>query len=152
MAEDAVADAFLAVHEHIGRYDPARPFKPWFYRILLNAVRAAGRRARLVPTLPDAPAVLGRHADPGPGPEAQALQRELDTALLRQIDQLPRKQREVIILRYYLDMDELTMATILDVPAGTVKWRLFQARNRLRRGFGDGEDRHPFTAEERQHV
>jgi RNA polymerase sigma-70 factor, ECF subfamily len=35
-AEDAVADAFVLVYEHIAQFDPARPFAPWFYRIVAN--------------------------------------------------------------------------------------------------------------------
>src|SRR5579872_2839928 len=52
-AEDAVAEAFIAVARHIGGYDRSRPFAPWFYRIVINAARAAARRGRSVPTVSD---------------------------------------------------------------------------------------------------
>jgi RNA polymerase sigma-70 factor, ECF subfamily len=132
VAEDAVADAFLAVHRHIGSYDTSRPFAPWFYRIVINAVRSAGRRDRRLPTVGDARELLVKRPDAGPGPEMLAIQSELQRALLKEIDLLPEKHREVIVLRYYLDMDQRAMAEALRVPIGTVKWRLFQARKRLR--------------------
>jgi RNA polymerase sigma factor (sigma-70 family) len=33
---DAVQETFIRVYDHIDRFDPAKAFKPWFYRILLN--------------------------------------------------------------------------------------------------------------------
>lgn len=150
VAEDAVAEAFLAIPRHIGTYDTLRPFKPWFYRIVINCLRTAVRRDRRLPTVPDARERLHHQADPGPGPEVDLIQRELETELLQQIDQLPGKQREVISLRYYLDMDERTMSGILGVPLGTVKWRLFQARKKLHRQMSDGSEMYGYLSEEGQ--
>jgi RNA polymerase sigma-70 factor (ECF subfamily) len=133
VAEDAVADAFLAVQRHIGSYETSRPFAPWFYRIVVNAVRTAVRRNQRLATVGDGRLLLETRPSLEPGPEVLAIQRELERALLQEIDQLPAKQREVIVLRYYLDMDERAMAETLRVPIGTVKWRLFQARKRLQR-------------------
>jgi DNA-directed RNA polymerase specialized sigma24 family protein len=43
-----------------------------------------------------------------------------------------------VVLRYFLDMDERAMSTVLGVPTGTVKWRLHQARKKLRGALEDG--------------
>ncbi|MGI8552801.1 MAG: RNA polymerase sigma factor [Dehalococcoidia bacterium] len=150
VAEDAVADAFLAVLKHIRSYDTSRPFKSWFYRIVINCVRSAVRRDRRLPTVPDAGDLLQRQADPGPAPDVDVMQSELEAALLQQIDQLPPKQREVIVLRYYLDLDERTMSRVLSVPIGTVKWRLFQAHKKLHRQMSEGHDMYGYFSEEGQ--
>lgn len=138
LAEDAVAESFLAVVRYIASYDPSRPFQAWFYRIVVNSVRAARRRERRLRVVPDARDVLVPYPDPSPGPEAQVIQREAERALLRHVDQLPDKQREAVVLRYFLDMDERAMSTVLGVPTGTVKWRLHQARKKLRGALEDG--------------
>jgi RNA polymerase sigma-70 factor (ECF subfamily) len=78
------------------------------------------------------------------------LQTELEMTLLQWVDQLPGKQREAIVLHYFLDMDERTMAGILGVPVGTVKWRLFQARKKLRRQMTDGREMYGYLSEEGQ--
>jgi RNA polymerase sigma factor (sigma-70 family) len=150
IAEDAVADAFLSVLKHIDTYDESRPFETWFYRIVINCVRGTVRRNRRVPTVPDTRDLLQHHADPAPGPEVDLVQSELETALLRQVELLPEKQREAIVLRYYLDMDQATMSTLLGVPVGTVKWRLFQARKKLQRQITGGSEACSYLAEEVQ--
>jgi RNA polymerase sigma factor (sigma-70 family) len=48
------------------------------------------------------------------------------------LTKLAPKQRAAIVMRYYLDMGEQEMAEQLSVAPGTVKWRLHQARQRLR--------------------
>ena len=149
-AEDAVADAFLSVVKHIDTYDESRPFEAWFYRIVINSVRGAVRRERRVPTVPDTRDLLRCHADPAPGPEADLVQSELEIALLQQVDLLPAKQREVIVLRYYLDMDQATISSVLGVPVGTVKWRLFQARKKLQHQMTSGSEFYSYLAEEAQ--
>jgi RNA polymerase sigma-70 factor (ECF subfamily) len=150
IAEDAVADAFLSVLKHIGTYDETRPFETWFYRIVINCVRGAVRRDHRVPTVPDTRDLLQHHADPAPGPEVDVVQSELESALLRQVDLLPEKQREVIVLRYYLDMDQATISAVLGVPVGTVKWRLFQARKKLQHQMTRGSEFYSYLAEEAQ--
>lgn len=132
VAEDAVAESFLAVQRYIASYDPSRPFTPWFYRIVINVTRSLAQRSRRLPTVPDARDLLQHSPAPGDGPEGTAIQSELERVILQHIDRLPDRQREAIVLRYYLDMDERTIARVLGVPAGTVKWRLFQARRKLR--------------------
>ena len=76
---------------------------------------------------------LGLRLVAAPGPDQTVLQQELRHDLLAAIDTLPPPQRAAIVLYYYLAMDEATIAGTLDCPIGTVKWRLYAARRRLRR-------------------
>lgn len=129
-AEDVVSDAFLRVVDRIAAFHRERPFEPWFYRIVVNLAIDYRRKARRSETRSEMP------------PERSAASAELDARELRilmaeQIADLPRPERAVLVLRYYLDMDEATMATVLDCPVGTVKSRLHRARERLRVSLAD---------------
>ncbi len=136
-AEDVVQLAFLRAYQRIGQFDPTRPFGPWFLRSVVNAaVQTASQAARVVPLEPaatdDRAPTSAELADREPGPdlrwEAVETREELWTAL----GQLTPRQREAVVLRYYLNLDESEMALTLDCPPGTVKSRLHAARTRLR--------------------
>src|SRR5512136_161338 len=73
LAEDVVQAAFIRASEKIGQFDEQRPFGPWFLRSVIHAaIKAAGRRERLVPldgdTDGDLPALAERLASPEPLP------------------------------------------------------------------------------------
>jgi DNA-directed RNA polymerase specialized sigma24 family protein len=57
---------------------------------------------------------------------------ETRSTLLDAVRELPASLREVVMFRYYLDLPEAEMATMLDCPVGTVKSRTFAALKRLR--------------------
>jgi RNA polymerase sigma factor (sigma-70 family) len=58
-AEDIVAEAFLTVFHKAGQYDPARPFKPWFYRIVTNGALQWLRRNKFAQSWEDAGELSG---------------------------------------------------------------------------------------------
>lgn len=134
MAEDVVADAFLTVYDHIGQFDSNRPFRPWFYRIVVNgatkALRKASRRGAEIGVVQE---VLERQPDTEPGPDEKVLLKERQGILNIAIQSLPPKQRATLVLRYYLQMEESEIAQAFGCPLGTVKWRLYSARMKLRR-------------------
>jgi RNA polymerase sigma-70 factor (ECF subfamily) len=133
MAEDVVADAFVTVFDRIGQFDPRRPFAPWFYRIVVNAaLKAVSRQAM---QLPGSEALLAVQSHPT-SPEQDAIRHEERDAVIASIQRLPAKQRAVVTLRYYLDMDETTIGKTMGIPTGTVKWRLHAARRKLRSALG----------------
>jgi RNA polymerase sigma-70 factor (ECF subfamily) len=133
-AEDVVADAFLKVYDRIHQFNAQRTFSPWFYRIVVNGALKAVRAAQRTHTPNDLDIEwLDQQVSESPGPEEEAATREMRLLLLGAIYTLPPHQRAAVVLRYYLDMDEATMAQTLGCPLGTVKWRLHAARHRLRR-------------------
>jgi RNA polymerase sigma-70 factor (ECF subfamily) len=137
VAEDVVQVAFLKAYQRIGQFDATRPFGPWFLRSVVNAaVQAANQRARMVPLEPggtrerhDAEPTL---ADQAPGPDLHWEAVETREELWAALGQLTPRQREAVVLRYYLNLDEAEMALQLECPPGTVKSRLSAARTRLR--------------------
>jgi len=133
MAEDVVADAFLTVYDHIGQYDPNRPFRPWFYRIVVNGAIKAIRKASRKRTGGVVVQELEQQSDIEPGPEEKVLLGEMRKILDIAVQTLPPKQRATLVLRYYLQMGESEIAQALGCPLGTVKWRLYTARMKLRR-------------------
>ncbi len=133
LAEDVVSEAFVRLWKAAKRFNPDRPFGPWFYRIVTNrAVTASGRTGRwslsgLVPS------ALRDAADPGPGPEELAIKKDEQSFILATLRLLPPEQRAAVFLRYYLDMSEPQIAEVLGRPLGSVKSGLHLARTRLKR-------------------
>jgi RNA polymerase sigma factor (sigma-70 family) len=129
-AEDAAQQAFVKAYRALDGFDPSRPFRPWLLRIVANEARnlrrSAGRRAGLE---------LHLRAEPEPmvpSPEHESMVRERRQALLRAMGRLSDGDREVLGLRYFLDLSEAEMVEAMGVPAGTVKSRLSRAMDRLR--------------------
>jgi RNA polymerase sigma factor (sigma-70 family) len=81
---------------------------------VLNACRSRLRRRAT-----DSRHVL--HELPAPSAEAAVLRSEERAELIRAVDRLPRRQRETLILRYYLDLPDAEIATLMDVSASTVR-------------------------------
>lgn len=125
LAEDIVQAAFIRAYERIHQFDPARPFGPWFLRSVVNdAVKAVTRHK------PQAP--LDALSDPAPGPDELLERAETREAIWEALAQLPPEQRAAVVLRYYLGLSEAEIAGEQDCPPGTVKWRLHEARHKLR--------------------
>jgi RNA polymerase sigma-70 factor (ECF subfamily) len=128
-ALDAVQSALAAVWQHRGRLQAGRDPRGWFYRVLRNkcvdVLRA--RRSR--------PAAVLEADPPDPlesNPARAAGQRE-DLARLRcALAELPDEMREILLLRDYHDLPYAEIATVLDIPTGTVMSRLHRARSALR--------------------
>jgi len=140
LAEDLVADAFLTAYDRIAQYDPQRPFGPWFYRIVVNsALKAIRRVERFRHT--DTGALFAEQVDPTPDPAIEVATREMRRGVVRALRTLPPPQRAALILRYYLDLDERTIAQTLGCPIGTVKWRLHAGKERIRQSLAGTPDR-----------
>ena len=137
LAEDIVQTAFLRAYERIGQFDAGQPFGPWFLRSVVNdAVKAAARRERQVSleasSEGEETSLAELLADPSPGPDELAETAEVRQAVWAALGRLPPAQRAMIVLCYYLNLSEAEMADELACPPGTVKWRLYAARKRLR--------------------
>jgi RNA polymerase sigma-70 factor (ECF subfamily) len=136
-AEDAAQDAFVKAYAALDRFRSGAPWRPWILRIVANEARnrrrAAGRRAHLATRAAHAEAVLEV-----PAPEGGFSDGPLAAALAR----LEPAHREVVVLRYLLDLPEAECAAVLDCRKGTVKSRLSRAMARLREDLDPGETAH----------
>lgn len=134
-AADAVQDALTTALSRPGAYDAAKgPLKPWFLRVVRNRCIDQLRRRR-----PSAVPVDDL-ADAGNTPE-QALQvSQRDDELHRALTLLTTEQRQIVVLRDYLDLSYAEIADVLRIAQGTVMSRLHRARLALREVLqGDGK-------------
>ena len=135
IAEDIVQDALIRAFERIGQLRPGSPFAPWFLRIVVNdALKAAQRGRRWVSLPDDASAHAVRWDAPGaaPDPEDILLENEMRSEVWIALGALAPEQRTLLVLRYYVEWRETELAEWLQTPVGTVKWRLHEARRKLR--------------------
>jgi RNA polymerase sigma-70 factor, ECF subfamily len=127
-AEDVVQDSFLRALERLDTLDLGRPFRPWFYRIVLNQALNF-RRARSVRATQPLPEQLAGDA---PGPERAAEDAALGAALRTAVAALPERQRTIVQLAELEGLSSGEVAAILEISAGTVRWHLHEARRTLR--------------------
>jgi RNA polymerase sigma-70 factor, ECF subfamily len=137
-AQDLVQDTYLKAIRARGRFAPGTNLKAWLYTILHNTWRNRQRDGARSRVDFDSEAVaqaaegagLGS-AGPPDTPETLLLRDTLDADLQAALDGLPDSYREVVWLR---DVDELSyqeIASVLDVPIGTVMSRLSRGRKQL---------------------
>jgi RNA polymerase sigma-70 factor (ECF subfamily) len=123
-AQDLSQEVFVTLYRHLGRYDPERPFAPWFRRVVANTAvnyRARRRPQRSLPeTLPT--------RDPHPEALGPDDVERIEAALKR----LPPEYRLVVGFRYRQGLEVGDIAAAMGVPVGTVKTWLFRAREELR--------------------
>jgi RNA polymerase sigma-70 factor (sigma-E family) len=117
-AEEVVQDAFVAMH---GRWRSLRePDKGLAYlrQTVVNRSRSVLRHRGVERRYAD---VLPLPTAEAPGADDAALATERRTRVLAAMRELPQRQREVIALRYYLDLSEEDIATTLGISRGAVK-------------------------------
>jgi len=126
-AADAVHDAFVKVLKKPHAYNADNgPLTPWFLRVVRNHCIDLIRRRR--PTGSE----IEELADPGLGPEALLALSQRDAKLQQALTKLSLVQREIIVLRDYMDLGYAEIAAVLEVAPGTVMSRLHRARMALK--------------------
>lgn len=135
LAEDIAQGAFVKVVERINQFDEARPFGPWFFRIVVNdALKAAKKQKRTIPLeeLDEPASQLAEwlvHTELQP--EQVVERKEMRENILKAVQSLPPEQRAVVVMRYFLDLSEADMSAKMERPLSTIKWWLRDARKRL---------------------
>ena len=135
-AEDVVQSAFLRVYERFEQFDEARPFVPWFRRIVINnAIRAASRQKQPFEVSLDYNAWL-ENESPLVIEQTEAMDwlNEIETRheVWQALERLTALQRAAIVLHYYVGLSVVEAAVEMGCASGTVKAHLFVARQRLR--------------------
>lgn len=113
-AEDVVQDAFLSLCQALPRLTDHDAILPYLRVAVINRARSvlrSRRRALLRPV---------QHQPPAWSAEAEAMVREDQRAVITAVARLPRRAREVLVLRYYLDLSDAEIAATLGVSRGTV--------------------------------
>lgn len=136
-ARDVVQETFLRAFRSIGSFRGQAKFSSWVYRIALNLCRDWMRRERRAPLLPtpEGVDVIELAAEQGPVESLEDLvaRRDLSRLVADAMTKLPEEQRTAIILKEYHGMTFQEIADLQGVPLSTVKTRLYQGLNVLRR-------------------
>lgn len=134
LAEDMVQDAFMRVFHSIRSFDAGRPFEPWFMRSVVNASLKVAQRSRRYVQMDDeeCETLIAAFAAQVEPVEAQVETGDVQERVWDAMRKLSPRQRAVIVQRYYLEMSEQEMSAQSGAAAGTVKWLLNAARQRLR--------------------
>ncbi|HEX7578682.1 MAG TPA: sigma-70 family RNA polymerase sigma factor [Thermoanaerobaculia bacterium] len=137
-ARDVTQEVFLKVYSALDDFDPRYKFSTWLFRIGGNAAIDHIRRRKARPALLDLPPnedgevpqvdLPDTRPDPLEDLSRARLRQELDAA----IDRLPDDYRELISLRHYGELPYEEIAELKEMPLGTVKNKLFRARQALR--------------------
>ena len=132
-AEDALQEAFVQAFRTLPRKRADVSFATWLYRCLVWAARAQQRRRRAAEVLT---------ANPPPSSDTAELDRsDMRLGLVAALADLPRQYREVLVLRYGLDLGEDETAAVLCCRKGTVKSRAHRGLRLLAAsGHLDGYD------------
>jgi RNA polymerase sigma-70 factor, ECF subfamily len=129
-AEDATQEAFFKAYRALNTFRPGAKFSTWIFTICYRGCcdRLAKRKRYSGDELPD-------RADPAAGPEALAERSDEATRLRAAIDALPEKYRTVVTLFHLEGKQYEEIATVLNLPLGTVKTHLFRAKEQLRKAL-----------------
>lgn len=133
IAEELTQEVFVRAYRALDQFDGrSEPFT-WLYRIALNLALNERRRAHhRYETTPD-PRLLAVHEDRGPAgtPADQAMRAELYSTLLEGIDALSELLRTTLLLVTIDGLSHDEAGAVLGIPAGTVAWRVHEARKKL---------------------
>lgn len=135
--EDVAQEAFIKAYRGLARFRGESAFYTWLYRIAINTAKnhlvSAGRR------VPDqgVDATEAEQYDSGTllqdadTPEHTMLTREIEGTVYRAIEGLPPELREAITLREMEGLSYEEIAAVMDCPIGTVRSRIFRAREAI---------------------
>ena len=129
-AEDLTLRTFEQVFRSIHLYDPEKPIFPWLCAILTNCYRMdlRGKGRNALDFVSEPPEMTGERPD-----QAEVLAHEEDALAVHDaVENLPDRYRVLVVLRYFDELTVPQIAASLNLPEGTVKRRLHEAKELLR--------------------
>ena len=138
---DVTQEVFIKVYNSLERYRSDYKFSTWLYRIAHNAAIDHLRRNSINPQSIETESPDGTYQlqleSPLPSPEQDRERSEWKAEIKAVIKLLPPAYRELILLRHSQDLSYDEIAEVTGLPLGTVKNRLFRAREMMREIFLD---------------
>jgi RNA polymerase sigma-70 factor (ECF subfamily) len=142
-AEDVAQEAFLAAYRKMGTYRGEASFKTWLLTIAWR--RALSRRRRLASRwrrFASGDATESPRGREGRTPEGALIDAEMAQHVQRLVRALPARLRDPLLLCAAGEQTYHEMAAVLGIPEGTLKWRVAEARRRLKQrltvlGYGN---------------
>lgn len=138
---DVTQEVFIKVYKSLERYSSDYKFSTWLYRIAHNAAIDFMRKNSVSPQSLEAENADGTFQlqieSLNPTPEQERERSEWRKEIESVVKCLPTVYRELILLRHAQDLSYDEIAEITNLPLGTVKNRLFRAREMMREIFND---------------
>ncbi|MCY1142755.1 RNA polymerase sigma factor [Actinoplanes sp. Pm04-4] len=131
-ADDVVQEALVKAYRQLSRYRGESGFRPWLLAIVANETRNLHRSRRRRDGLALRAAAASEPLPDAPDPADTVLARERRERLVSRLRLLDRRDQDVLVCRFLLDLSEQETAAALGVPKGTVKSRTSRALARLR--------------------
>jgi RNA polymerase sigma-70 factor (ECF subfamily) len=136
-AHDLAQEIFVKVYVALDRYDPKYQFSTWLFRIAQNSAIDALRKktvneVSIAPKAGDDDSKEREFADTGVSPYRAMNNKQLADAIDSAVKNLPSDYRELIQLRHFAELSYEEIASMKKLPLGTVKNKLFRARNLLK--------------------
>ena len=129
-AEDVVQESFIKVYRKMELFEGRSSFKSWLTQVVLNTcknrVRKHSRETLGLET---------QKASRSQGPEESSIHLDIGEMLKNEIDQLPEKQKQALLLRVYEDLSFKEIAEIMNSPYDTAKANYRHALMKLREKF-----------------
>ena len=131
LAEDTVHEVFLKIQYKINQLEDPSKLEAWLCRMAANTARDIIRHRSRSTLFAEARGIYSdNQLFP---PDTILLENEEKQAIKQQIDRLQLEHRQVIYLKYYREMSYEEISTALGIPVGTVKSRLFHARQEIKK-------------------
>ncbi|MDQ6785789.1 MAG: sigma-70 family RNA polymerase sigma factor [Acidobacteriota bacterium] len=138
---DVTQEVFIKVYNSLERYSSDYKFSTWLYRIAHNAAIDFMRKNSVNQQSIEAENADGSYQlqieSPNPTPEQERERSEWRREIESVVKCLPTVYRELILLRHAQDLSYDEIAEVTNLPLGTVKNRLFRAREMMREIFTD---------------
>ncbi len=142
-AEDVVQEAFIKAYRSLGRFRGESAFYTWLYRIAVNTAKnhivASARR----PPAQDLDAEVAENSSAGERlreistPEGAAMTRQIGEVIQSTLGSMPDELREALVLREFEGLSYEEIAEVMECPVGTVRSRIFRAREAIDQAIGD---------------
>ena len=142
-AEDLTQETFIKAYNSIASFNEEYAFSTWLFKIATNHCIDFFRKRKLKTFSMDEPVkykddeISHEYADTNPTIEKEMVASEKSRIIRQAIEKLPDKYRTAIILRHHEEKSYEEIAEILDLPLGTVKARIFRAREMLKKLLKD---------------
>lgn len=136
-ADDVTSITFMKMNENLERYNPAQAaFSTWLFRIATNSIIDHTRHAEK-----NQETEWEEFFDPAAPeyqePEAQALEKESNRELFAALDKLSERERRIVELKFFSDMDTRSIAEVLMMTEANVRTTLHRTLAKLKKFLGD---------------
>ncbi len=131
-AEELSQDVFLKVFQKLDTFEQRSKFSTWLYRIAVNECLNEVKKKRMLSFFLPLDSLLAQPSSKD-SPQDDLETRELRGKIATAIDSLPTKQRSAFILRYYEELPQKEIASIMNLSEGSVEQLLQRAKKNLQK-------------------